>query len=132
MAPDPTTSVTAPEEKPRYAPGMHPNSRRALKPFAPGDRPNPNGVKGPRITPAMRKFVDMPLRQVQEIAEKPEKLSVAEAIAITTLLDALTTGAYSTGAKSRDQVLQRLDGDDAAGIGVAIAVKLTWFDGEQA
>jgi hypothetical protein len=80
----------------------------------------------------MRKFVDMPLRQVQEIAEKPEKLSVAEAIAITTLLDALTTGAYSTGAKSRDQVLQRLDGDDAAGIGVAIAVKLTWFDGEQA
>jgi hypothetical protein len=122
----------APEEQRRYPAGHHPNSRRNLTPFRPGDSPNTNGVKGPRITPAMRKFVDMPLRQVQEIAKKPEKLSVAEAIAITTLLDALTTGAYSTGAKSRDQVLQRLDGDDAAGIGVAIAVKLTWFDGEQA
>lgn len=108
------TTQALTENVEKYPRGKHPNSRRNLKPFQPGQSGNPEGKQaaGPVFTPAMRRFAAMPLPKVKELAKKPEALTMAEAIAITTLIDALTTGSFSTGAKSREQVFRKLDGDD--------------------
>ena len=43
------------------------------------------------------------------------KLKAADAIALTFIVDSLKTGSFSTGAKSRDVVIERLDGHIVGG-----------------
>lgn len=98
----------------KYAPGRHPNTLANLKPFPPGVSGHPGkSFTGPMVTPAIRRFAHMTLSQLK--AMDHAKLNVAEAIAVTYLLDALQTGSFSTGAKSRAEVTERLDGPTGKG-----------------
>lgn len=85
------------------------------------------------ITPALRRYADWPLEKLEGL--DIERLPTAEAIAVTYLLDAITTGSFSTGAKSRDAVTERLDGPSSkldVNVKVGVAVSLSWSDGSEA
>jgi hypothetical protein len=113
-----TTAIIETVEKKRR---VHPNSLANLKPFPKGVSGNPGKPHvGPMITPALRRYAEWPLEKLEGL--DIEKLPVHEAIAVTYLLDAISTGSFSTGAKSRDAVTQRLDGEPAKGISVDVNV----------
>ena len=124
-----------PASVPIYGRGQNPRSLANLKPpWEPGTRPRPY-VSGPMIGPAIRKFAALSLEQLQALwSLSPKSITVAEAIAITTLIDALTTGVLTTGHRSRQQVMDRLDGPVAPAIEVQVGVevKLKWQDGVDA
>lgn len=114
-----TTALTKSESQPKYRRGENPRSLANLKPPW-KERPVTAPHSGPMITPAMKRFAAMGLAQLENI--DLNKLTVAEAIAVTYLLDSLTTGSFSTGAKSREAVTQRLDGEPAKGLSVDVNV----------
>ena len=86
---------------------MHPNSLANLKPpYQVGHPPlNPAGSRGPLITPSIRRFAQMPTAKL--LALDPLKLTVAEALARTRILAALS---IEDGARDRDSIEDRLDG----------------------
>lgn len=112
--------------------GRNPNSLANLKPFPKGVSGNPGRVPaGPMVTPALRRYAEWPLEKLEAL--DIEKLPTADAIAVTYLLDAITTGSFSTGAKSRDAVTDRLDGPVTklgVDVRVGVSVSLRWDDGE--
>lgn len=103
--------VTEGAEKPaKVGRGRNPNSLKNLKPFPKGVSGNPGRVPaGPMVTPALRRFAAMTLPELKALDK--ETMTGADAIAFTYIMDSLTTGSFSTGAKSRDAVTTRLDGD---------------------
>ena len=81
------------------------------------------------ITPALRRYAELPLEKLEAL--DIERLPTADAIAVTYLLDAITTGSFSTGAKSRDAVTERLDGAaprTELTVNVGVSVNLKWDD----
>ena len=125
-----------PVTQPKYGRGQNPLSLANLKPpWAKGVTGNSKGVTGPMIGPAIRRFAALSLEQLQALwSLSPKSITVAEAIAITTLIDALTTGSFTSGAKSREQVMDRLDGPvrPTIEVQVGVEVRLTWADGTDA
>ena len=112
--------VTAQSEVGESAPRKprHPNSLANLKPaWQKGQSGNPLGapLQGPIVTPAMRHYARMTIPELKILWENMDKLTGAEAIALTMVIDSLKTGSFTTGAKSRDAVLDRLDGAVKAG-----------------
>ena len=113
-----------------------------LIPYEPGQSGNPAGrpKNTPLITPAMRRMAAMPIEDLRSIlaiieqsGEVPAGFTVAEAIALTALNDALRTGAFSTGAKSRELVIRRLDGEAAKlDIDVSVGVLVRYVVGGRA
>ena len=90
-----------------------------LIPFQKGQSGNPAGrpKNTPLVTPAMRRMLELPIEELRrvlgelhETGEVPSGFTVAEAIALTTIKDALTTGSFTTGAKSRELLINRVDG----------------------
>ena len=118
-----------------YARGKNPKSLANLRPaWQKGESGNVVGTDT-KITPHIRRFAALPIDTLRELSQKPEKLTVGEAIAMTLLTAALKTGSFSTGAKSRDTVLDRLDGPTAkldVSVAVSTTVELTWHDGSRA
>ena len=118
--------------KPKRA--MHPNSLANLRPpWQPGEVTNHNGARGPYIKPLLQRYADVPLAEVRRLATD-DSLPVAAAVAIQWLLDALDRGTRTTGAISREQVADRLDGPVGKGDipSVAVQVNLTFQDGTEA
>src|SRR3990167_2343367 len=124
---------SAGQPKPR-----HPNSLANLRPpWQAGVKPaNPHNTKGPLITPALRKFAEMPMAELRSLldmataGEVPASLTVAEGIALVALKKALTDEIW--GDKARDTVIERLDGRAASvevDVNVGIAINLKWDDG---
>ena len=109
--------MTEPVSQQKYGRGQHPNSRANLVLWEPGVKPAVAPHTGPMVTPAMRRYAAWPLEELEELWENPpRKLTAAEAIAITTLIDALKTGSFTTGAKSRELVFSRLDGQEVGNV----------------
>ena len=115
-----------------------------LVPYQPGQSGNPAGrpKNTPLITPAMRRMAAMPIEDLRAVlavlestGEVPKGYTVAEAIALTAIRDALRTGVKTTGAQSRELVIKRLDGEKAdveVSVNIAVGIALRWDDGEEA
>lgn len=101
----------SPESRERQLANLRP-------PWKPGESGNLEGrpPNTPLVSPAMYRFAQMPIEQLRDVlaavilGEVPPGFTVAEAIALTVLADALKTGSFTTGAKSRDLVIERIDG----------------------
>ena len=85
--------------------GHNPNSQANLKSWKPGEN-GTVGRTGPLVTPHMRRFAQLGGHEFLNIAL--DKLRVGEMIAWTFLFDSLQS--TPTSARSREQVLDRLDG----------------------
>src|SRR3990167_5482984 len=115
-----------------------------LVPYQPGQSGNPAGrpKNTPLVTPAMRRMAALPIEDMRHVLSEmeatghvPAGFTVAEAIALTLLNDSLKTGAFTTGAKSRDTVIERLDGKAASvevGVDIAVGIRLRFHDGSPA
>ena len=112
-----------------------PSRKRGLIPWQPGQSGNPIGrpLQGPIITPRIRSFASLTLPELEKLYSHPDKLTGAEAVALTILMDALKTGVRTTGHHSREQLLERLDGPVQAKVAATAIVNFTLsFDGPQA
>lgn len=96
----------------------------------PGHSLNPNGrpPNTPLVAPRLRRYLEMPLSKLEKL-DRPasrKKLTMAENIALTYALDALTTGgsAKSSGDKSRRDVLDRVDGPLQRGGDINVGVQV--------
>ena len=94
---------------PKYGRGENPRSLANLTPWKPGQVTNHNGERGPYLKPRLQKYADMPIEEVKALA-KSGTLPLADMVAITWWLDGLETGSFSSGARSREQLADRLDG----------------------
>ncbi len=92
---------------------------------------NPNGARGPLITPHMRKLSELyKTAEIKELYESGQ-LTNAEEIAALALIAAAE--GLDRGVKSRDQVMNRLDGEpEKQGPAIAVQVNLTFGDGQEA
>ena len=96
---------------------MNPNSLANLRPRKPGEGvKNPNGVRGPLITPALRKFAHLTLPELYEL--DGTKLTIGELIAVRYLAESMAVG---SGDRARADVTDRLDGAVKDGIGRIVA-----------
>lgn len=109
---------------------MHPNSLANLRPLQPGETLlNPHNTRGPLVTPAMRKLAAMDYGTL--LAMDPARLNMAERIARQVLLDAAETALQpfvgGNVAKSREQVLARLDGEPEKNQGPNTAIQVNYY-----
>ena len=110
MSKKPLYIVTTPkigESEPKYAHGKNPRSLANLRPsWKKGESGNPEGKQavGPVITPALRRFANLPVSQFYRLPVYD--LTVAEAIAA----GYLTLAMQREGDRARDEVTDRLDG----------------------
>ena len=88
----------------------NPNSLANLRPAKPGEVRNPKGYGGnqPKISPIIRRFADMPYAEFAKI--NPKALTMAELVAWKIYMDAIDDEGYQAGTKSRDTLLDRVDG----------------------
>jgi len=113
--------------------GTHPNSLANLRPFVAGSPTNPNGDRGPLITPAMRRYGRLSYTELAELAHSPEAehLPTVDVIAITMLLKAAREVAW--GDTAREQVIKRLDGEaPKLDIDVNVGVLVRYVEGGRA
>ena len=94
----------------------NPTSLANLRPWQKGDVPNPAGNPrpGPKIAPAMHKYASWTYPDLMALAadkERADKLTMAEVIAITSLLKAAQDVMF--GDKAREFVTERMDGKPA-------------------
>lgn len=121
-----TNSANEPNET-KYTRGTNPRSLANLKaPWSAGTRPNPTGKRGPVITPVLQRMAVQPISELLTLAANPEHITAAEAIALMMILKASTNAKY--GDKTREQVLERLDGINKLTFEVTIGnqVSLEW------
>ena len=100
----------------KYKRGEHPNSRRNLTPWKPGQQPNPNPGNGPRIKPALAKFADMTVDDFKKLDLR--RCTVAEMVALQSLQKAAFDPEF--GDRMRIFVTERMDGDDKANLTVNV------------
>ena len=109
-----------------------------LKKFQPGQSGNPAGrpKNEPLISPAMRRFAQMPLEELRAMMDRakdgdiPAGLTVAEGIALLMLKKALTNEAW--GDETRKTLLERIDGAPPKTdieVSVGVVVNLKWDNG---
>lgn len=90
--------------------GQHPNSRANLIPFKAGQSGNPKGTPGPKITPLIRKYLEMPVEDFLRLDQA--KLTTAELTAYGIVWEACQHGPQFV--RGRDIVLERIDGKPIA------------------
>ena len=113
---------------------MNPNSLANLRPFQPGEAPNPlgNPKPGPKIAPAMHRYAAMPWEDLMALAadeKRASKLPVADVIAITALIKAAKDVGW--GDAAREFVANRLDGNIPKGdvLKVDVGVLVRYIEG---
>src|SRR5512146_451534 len=101
---------------PKYGRGENPRSLSNLRaPWTTETRPDP-APRGPLVTPALKRFLNMPMSELRELIDRakggdvPDDLTVAEAVALVMLKKSLDT---KHGDKTREQVIDRADGQAA-------------------
>ena len=94
----------------KYKRGENPRSLANLVPVPKGValNPNGNGAHTPKISPIIRRFADMPYSEFAKI--NPKALTMAELVAWKIYMDAIDDEGYQAGTKSRDTLLDRVDG----------------------
>jgi hypothetical protein len=111
---------------------VSPRSLANLRPpWTPATAPNPNGNRGPLVTPAIRRLFDKSESELYALLEKPN-LSIGEKIAARVLLEAAQLGYRYVPARAL--LLDRLDGVAAkqpVDVAVDVSIQLTWNPGEQ-
>lgn len=117
---------------------VHPNSLANLKPaWRKGESGNPAGppTHGPKIRPAMAKYLDMDEGVFARINVHSMHLTVAEQIAVRALKRAIQED-DKDGDKVREFVAGHVDGgmnkDSGLTVNVGVQVNLAWENGEQA
>ena len=117
---------------PKYRRGQNPASRANLKPpWQPGEAPNPHGVKGPRVRPALENFADMTVADFKKL--DLQRLTVGQMVALAALQKAAFDSEW--GDKMRAFVADRLDGpvsQTEVQVNVGVQVNLGWSDGRPA
>lgn len=113
----------------------------ALQSWQPGQSGNPAGrpKNTPLVSPALRRFAEMPVIELRELLNAvtenavPEGLTVAEALALVMIKKGLTEVAWGDG--TRDKIIERIDGkaaDTSVTVNVGVQVNLGWSDGQSA
>lgn len=94
----------------KYKRGENPRSLANLVPVPKGFALNPEGkgANSPKISPIIRRFADMPYAEFAKL--NPKTLTMAELVAWKIYMDAIDDEGYQAGTKSRDTLLDRVDG----------------------
>lgn len=108
MSQEQTQDTEAQQEVIHYPLGKNPNSLANLNLYQPGQSGNERVAPSPKIKPYLERFLDMSLEEIE--AMDPMKLPAGEAVARTLILDAMNREAFKSGWRSRQQLLDRIDG----------------------
>ena len=100
--------------------------------WVPGVSGNTSGRRGPLVTPHLTRYLQMSVGDLRRLKRGIHKLRAGEAIALTMALDALSTGKLETGDKSRQAILDRIDGPvkDDSNRGNAVQVNIIQHGGQ--